>query len=162
MSQATSCRRARRHSVACVLALTALWPFAGGAQNGRVEPGDRIRFSLGPSRVLHEARLEQLTADSLIVERCPSCAQLRYARREVGDLAVFRRKPAGMRALRGFGVGGLIGLVAGGIGGLTCHGTADKCEGWFVAFPFFGLIGGAIGAIAGYLGAYTWQPIGAA
>jgi hypothetical protein len=63
-----------------------------------------------------------------------------------------------MRAISGFGIGGLIGLLAGALTAVGCHG-GDKCDTVLVAIPFGGLAGGLIGSLAGYLSAYSWQPV---
>jgi hypothetical protein len=145
---------------AAILTIIMALPLStSGAQVHQLKRGEKIRFSIGATRELHEARLERFTPDSMILESCATCNRLRFARREAYDLEVFRRKSARSRAVTGFGIGGLFGLAAAGIRGLSCHGTADKCEDWFFALPFFGLIGGFVGSIVGYLGAGAWQPI---
>jgi hypothetical protein len=141
--------------VALLLVSTASW---GGAQSGGVKRGDRIRFSIGAPDSLHVAVLDRLTSDSLFLKSCPTCDRLLYSRAEAGRLAVFRKSGGGMRAISGFGIGGLVGLVVAGLAAANCHG-GDRCDGGIVAIPFIGLAGGLVGAIGGYLSGYKWQPI---
>jgi hypothetical protein len=128
------------------------------AQAAHVTRGDRVRFSIGPPDSLHEAVLERVTPDSLVLESCGTCARLLYGRSEIGRLAVFRKSGAGMRAVTGFGLGGLVGLGIAGVAVAGCHG-GDKCDGTVVAIPFLGLLGGLIGAVGGYLSGYKWVPV---
>ncbi|HJQ55086.1 MAG TPA: hypothetical protein VJ825_14700 [Gemmatimonadaceae bacterium] len=124
-----------------------------------MEHGEKIRFSIGSRTVLHEARLDWATKDSAVLESCATCDRLRYGRDELHYLEVWRGSSAGRRALRGFGIGGAVGLGIAGIGGATCRGTADKCEGWFPMLGILGFGAGLIGGLIGYLTAGSWQPV---
>ena len=133
------------------------------AQETMLRSGARIRFRTNDSvqlakDSLHVAQLARLTRDSLIVQRCMTCARLGYARAEVKHLEVFRPSDRGSRFLTGFGVGGLLGLGLGVLGATTCHG-GDKCDGAIFLIPFGGIVGGLIGGMGGYLTAYRWDAI---
>jgi hypothetical protein len=143
-------------SLIALLLVTAASP--ASAQTGDVARGDRVRFSIGSPDSLYEGVLDRLTPDSLFLESCETCTRLLYSRSEIGRLAVFRKSGGGMRAVTGFGLGGLIGLAIAGFAAASCHG-GDKCDGAIVAIPFFGLAGGLIGAIGGYLSGYKWVPV---
>ena len=122
--------------------------------------GPKVRFWIVAGGSVHTAQLRDLTADSLILESCATCSTLRYSRAEVNHIEVFRQLPRGMRTLRGYGYGGLIGLVAGAIVAGTCRGIGDTCDGAILAVPIGGIVGGLIGGLVGYLTAYRWDPIG--
>jgi len=132
---------------------------SAAAQNSDLRHGEKIRFAIGSHQVLHEARLDWATRDSVILESCSTCDRLRYGREELHYLEVWRGSSAGRRALRGFGIGGAIGLGIAGIGSATCRGTPDKCEGWFALLGILGFGAGLIGGIIGYLTASSWQPV---
>jgi hypothetical protein len=132
---------------------------SASAQDLLLHPGARIRFGIDTTRALHVADLGQATRDSLLLRDCQTCSRLSYSRLEVNRLAVFRRVPAGMRMVSGFGFGGVAGLALGLIAARTCHGVGDECDGSIVVVPALGLLGGLVGVLAGYLTAYSWDPV---
>lgn len=150
-------RPALRWALLVGLVIASAAPAA--AQSRDLEHGEKIRFSIGSRTVLHEARLDWATKDSVILESCATCDRLRYGRDELHYLEVWRGSSAGRRALRGFGIGGAIGMGIAGISGATCRGTADKCEGWFALLGILGFGAGLIGSLIGYLTAGSWQPV---
>jgi hypothetical protein len=135
-------------------------PLTLGAQSTSSPPaGSKVRFWIVAGGSVHTAQLERLTPDSLILQSCATCTTLRYARTEVNHIEVFRALPSGMRTLSGYGYGSLIGLVAGVIAASTCRKLGDGCDGAILLVPAGAILGGLIGAIAGYLGSYTWDPV---
>jgi hypothetical protein len=127
------------------------------AQSTFPDPGAKIRFSIAPSSQLHEGRLERMTGDSIVLERCPTCDRLHFGRAEIRDLEVWPSHASWGRALRGFGIGGAVGFAIAGLRGATCHGTADKCEDWVPLLGILGFAGGILGGFVGYLTGGSWQ-----
>lgn len=146
-------------SVLCVLSIAAV-PARGQVTNTiGIQPGSTVRFQIGGDASYRSGVLSRFTADSLIVERCPTCqGRLLYARSELTRLDVSERMPSGSRVLTGFGVGGLTGLALGALGAAACGG-GYKCEDEILLVPFGGLFGGLVGALIGYLTAYKWVPV---
>lgn len=143
-----------------ILSSLFLAPLLLGAQSTSPPvAGSQVRFWVVAGGSVHTAQLERLTPDSLILESCATCTILRYARADVNHIEVFHRLPSGMRTVQGFGYGGLIGLVAGVIGASTCHKIGDGCDGAILLVPVGGILGGLIGAIAGHLSSYKWEPV---
>jgi len=135
---------------------------AGGQAITRVgiEPGATIRFQIGWDPSFRGGVLTRFTPDSLIVERCPTCqGRLQYTRAELTRLEVSRRIPAGSRVLSGFAIGGIIGFALGYLAAATCKGPGDTCDAGLVTFAFGGLLGSLVGATAGYLTSYKWEPV---
>ena len=125
-----------------------------------VAPGATIRFVTGTDSRLIVGHLSNLTADSLIIDRCPNCDRLRYGTREISRLEVLRGSWRG----RHFGVGFLFGAFAGLIAAVLddakpCH--SDGCGlgiGAFLIYPPFGaLIGGIIGVALPT--SEHWEPV---
>jgi hypothetical protein len=113
-----------------------------------IAPGATIRFVVGTDSSLRVGHLSNLTADSLIIERCTNCDRLRYGTREISRLEVLRGSSRG----RHFAVGLLFGAFAGLIAAVfenaqACH--TDVCGlrvlDFFALPPFGALIGGIIG-----------------
>jgi hypothetical protein len=113
-----------------------------------IAPGATIRFVVGTDSRLIVGHLSNLTADSLIIERCTTCDRLRYGTREISRLEVLRGSSRG----RHFAVGLLFGAFAGLIAAVfenaqACH--TDVCGlrmlDFFALPPFGALIGGIIG-----------------
>ena len=113
-----------------------------------IAPGATIRFVVGTDSRLIVGQLRNLSADSLIIDRCTNCDRLRYSTREISRLEVLRGSSRG----RHFAVGLLFGAFAGLIAAVfenaqACH--SDVCGlgvGAFLIGPPFGaLIGGIIG-----------------
>jgi hypothetical protein len=113
-----------------------------------IAPGATIRFVAGTDSRLIVGHLSNLTADSLIIDRCTNCDRLRYGTREISRLEVLRGSSRGKH----FGVGLLFGAFGGLIAAVLenaqpCH--SDVCGlrvGAFIIGPPFGaLIGGIIG-----------------
>lgn len=147
----------------CLWAAIQLCGYSAGAQSSTqpvgIESGASIRFQIFGDSLFRSGFLSRFTQDSLIVERCPTCyGRLAYGRTELTRLDVSRRLPGGSRALSGFAIGGAAGLGLGYISTVNCKG-GDKCDGAIVAIPFLGILGGLIGAAAGYLSAYKWEPV---
>jgi hypothetical protein len=151
-------RRQAMSSIA--LSVLLLAPIPAGGQSVLLPPGSTVRFRIHPADPPHQATLETLTADSLILQRCETCTGLRFARTQVSHLELLRDRPAGPRLAAGFGIGGLIGLGLGALAANSCHGIGDTCDGSVLAVPLLGILGAMIGALAGFLTAYKWVPIG--
>ena len=127
--------------------------------------GATIRFVVGTDSLPTVGHLTNLTADSLIVERCANCVRLRYATREISGLEVRR----GSSRARHFGHG----LVFGALAGLSiavfdnaqpCHALdTDVCGfrvlDFFVGPPFGALIGGIVGLALPTR--ERWEPVAA-
>jgi hypothetical protein len=136
---------------------------AGAQSNARpigIEPGASIRFQIFGDSLFRSGVLSRFTQDSLIVERCPTCyGRLDYGRAELTRLDVSKRTGGGgSRALGGFAIGATAGLALGYLGAISCKG-GDKCDAGIVVIPFAGILGGLIGAGAGYLTAYKWESV---
>ena|ERR1700674_694684 len=119
-----------------------------GVAPSTIAPGATIRFVVGTDSRLIVGQLRNLSADSLIIDRCTNCDRLRYSTREISRLEVLRGSSRG----RHFAVGLLFGAFAGLIAAVfenaqACH--SDVCGlgvGAFLIGPPFGaLIGGIIG-----------------
>jgi hypothetical protein len=125
--------------------------------------GATIRFVVGTDSLPTVGHLTNLTADSLIVERCANCVRLRYGTREISGLEVRR----GSSRARHFGHG----LVFGALAGLSiavfdnakpCHALdTDVCGfrvlEFFVGPPFGALIGGVVGVALP--ARERWEPV---
>ena len=147
-------------STAPLFGVLLLVPFVVGAQSTVLRAGSTVRFRIYPTDPPHQATLDSLTADSLILQRCEPCSGLRFARTGISHLELLRDRPAGPRLAAGFGIGGLIGLGLGALAANSCHGIGDTCDGSIVALPLLGILGAMIGTLAGFLTAYKWVPIG--
>jgi hypothetical protein len=141
------------------LAATALCAIPCVAQTTVVKAGATVRFRLAAGDPYRQGQLAQLTADSLIVERCPLCnGRLRYGRVELERLDVSRRVDGGSRVAKGVLIGGGAGLLAGVASEATCHG-GPRCEFAALAIPFLTFVGAAVGGIAAYLSSYVWESV---
>jgi len=129
------------------------------AQETGPREGALIRFRVPPQQAWHVADLARLTADSLVVERCPSCDRLQFSRPDVEHIEVSVPVNRGGRLMAGLGIGTLIGGGLGYISARTCKGTADACDLAVLAVPFGAIAGGVIGAAAGFLSGYKWEPV---
>ena len=133
--------------------------FSARAQSAGITRGAQIRFQVSGDSLFRSGFLSRFTQDSLIVERCPTCyGRLTYSRAELTRLDVSKRRPGGLRALTGFAIGATTGLALGFLSAVNCKG-GDKCDGAILLLPFGGLLGGLIGASAGYLSSYKWEPV---
>ena len=147
----------------CLCAAIQLCGYSAGAQSSTrpvaIESGASIRFQIFGDSLFRSGILSRFTQDSLIVERCPTCyGRLAYGRSELTRLDVSKRLPGGSRALGGFAIGASAGLGLGFLSAVNCKG-GDKCDGVVVVVPFLAILGGAIGAAAGYLSAYKWEHV---
>jgi hypothetical protein len=124
--------------------------------------GATIRFVVGTDSLPTVGHLTNLTADSLIVERCANCVRLRYATREISGLEVRR----GSSRVRHFGHG----LVFGALAGLSiavldnaqpCH--DDLCGLRVLGFLVFPPTGALMGGIVGVAlpTRERWEPVAA-
>jgi hypothetical protein len=127
--------------------------------------GATIRFMVGTDSLPTVGHLTNLTADSLIVERCAKCVRLRYGTHEISGLEVRR----GSSRARHFGHG----IVFGALAGLSiavvdnarpCHALdTDVCGfrvlEFFVGPPFGALIGGIVGVALP--ADQKWEPVAA-
>lgn len=129
------------------------------AQSSIVQQGATVRFRLGTEDAFRSGQLATLTADSLILTRCPTCnGRLLYGRSEINSLEVMRNTDSGSRIVHGVLLGAAVGGGLGYLSATTCHGT-EKCDLAGLAVPFGAVLGGLIGAAAGYLGSYKWEPV---
>ena len=125
-----------------------------------IAPGATIRFVVGTDSRLIVGHLSNLTADSLIIDRCANCDRLRYGTSEVSHLEVLRGSSRGRHFAVGLGVGALAGLIAAVFNSAqACH--TDVCDlrdlGFLYGPPLGALIGGIIG-IALPTG-QRWEPV---
>lgn len=164
----------RTVSVALFVSTTVV-ACSGGAP--RVETGISVVPAVAPSTIAHGATirfvagtdslavigyLNNLTADSLIVERCTKCDRLRYSTREINRLEVLRGSSRRRHFAHGLVFGALAGLSAAVlVNAQPCH--TDVCDLRlldFLALPPFGaLIGGIIGVVLPT--AERWEPVAA-
>jgi hypothetical protein len=127
-----------------------------------IAPGATIRFVAGTDSRLIVGHLSNLTADSLIIDRCTNCDRLRYGTREISRLEVLRGSSRGKHFAVGLGVGALAGVIAAVlVNAQPCH--TDVCGlralGFYYFPPFGALIGGIIG-ISLPTGK-RWEPVAA-
>jgi hypothetical protein len=113
-----------------------------------IAPGATIRFVVGADSRLIVGHLSNLTADSLIIDRCTGCDRLRYGTGELSRLEVHRGSSRGKHFAVGLGVGALAGLIIAFLQYIQpCH--TDVCGlsalGFFFDPPEGALIGGIIG-----------------
>jgi hypothetical protein len=113
-----------------------------------IAPGATIRFVVGTDSRPIVGHLRNLTADSLIIDRCENCDRLRYGTFEISRLEVLRGSSRGKHFAAGLVVGAFAGLIAAVLNSAqACH--TDVCGlrdlGFFVGPPFGALIGGIIG-----------------
>jgi len=149
----------RLNALLRIIAASALWALPCVAQTTVVKPGATVRFRLAADDPYRQGLLSQLTADSLIVERCPLCyGRLRYGRVEVSRLDVSRRVSSGTRVLTGVLLGGGVGLLAGAASAGSCHG-GPECDLSGLAVPALGLLGAVFGGLGAYLSSYIWEPV---
>lgn len=147
-----------------VLSVVILGGISAQAQGPRLNPlaiesGATIRFRIRGDYSYRSGVLARLTADSVIVERCPTCqGRLFYDQSELTRLDVSRRIPAGPRILSGFAIGAIAGFALGYVSAATCTG-GDQCDFGVVAVAFGGLFGGLVGATVGYLTSYKWESV---
>ena len=114
-----------------------------------IAPSATIRFAVGTDSRLRLAHLSNLTADSLIVDRCTNCDRLRYSTLEISRLEVLRGSSRGKHFAVGLGIGALAGIVIAVLNyARPCH--TDVCDlralGFLYGPPEGALIGGIIGA----------------
>jgi hypothetical protein len=130
-----------------------------------IEPGAMIRFVMGTESRLIVGHLSNLTADSLIIDRCTNCDRLRYGTREISRLEVLRGSSRGKHFAVGLGIGALAGLTIAGLNyARPCHALdTDVCAfrafGFVYGPPFGALIGGIVGAsLPTHM---RWEPVAA-
>jgi hypothetical protein len=138
--------------------ITAVRPVAPST----IAPGATIRFAVGTDSRLIVGHLRNLSADSLIIERCTNCDRLRYGTREISRLEVLRRSSRGRHFAVGLLFGAFVGLIAAVFDNAqACH--TDVCGlrmlDFFALPPFGALIGGIVG-IALPTG-QRWEPVAA-
>jgi hypothetical protein len=127
--------------------------------------GATIRFVVGTDSLPTVGHLTNLTADSLIVDRCPNCVRLRYATREISGLEVRRGSSRGRHFGHGLVFGALAGLsIAVFDNARPCHARdTDVCGfrvlEFFVGPPFGALIGGIVGLALPTR--ERWEPVAA-
>ncbi|MEA2762743.1 MAG: hypothetical protein QOD47_2027 [Gemmatimonadaceae bacterium] len=125
-----------------------------------IAAGATIRFLVGTDSRLNVGRLNKLSADSLIIDRCENCDRLRYGTLEISRLEVLRGSSRGRHFAIGLGVGALAGLLSATIDNARpCH--TDVCDlrllGFIIGPPIGALIGGII-ALAFPTG-QRWEPV---
>ena len=130
-----------------------------------IAPGTTIRFMAGTDSRLIVGHLSNLTADSLIIDRCTNCDRLRYGTREISRLEVLRGSSRGKHFAVGLGIGALAGVIIAGLNyARPCHALdTDVCAfrafGFFYGPPFGALIGGIIGSSLPTR--MRWEPVAA-
>jgi hypothetical protein len=125
-----------------------------------IAAGATIRIVAGTDSHLIVGQLRNLTADSLIIDRCENCDRLRYSTGEISRLEVRRGSSRGKH----FGIGLLFGAFAGLIAAVLddaqpCH--SDGCGfgvGAFLIGPPFGALIGGIIAVA-LPTTEHWEPV---
>jgi len=127
--------------------------------------GATIRFMVGTDSLPTVGHLTNLTADSLIVERCANCVRLRYGTHEISGLEVRRGSLRGRHFGHGLVFGALAGLsIAVFDNAQPCHALdTDVCGfrvlDFFVGPPFGALIGGIVGLALPTR--ERWEPVAA-
>lgn len=130
-----------------------------------IAPGATIRFVVGTDSRLIVGHLSNLTADSLIIDRCTNCDRLRYGTREISRLEVLRGSSRGKHFAVGLGIGALAGVIIAGLNyARPCHALdTDVCGfrafGFIYGPPFGALIGGIIGVSLPTR--MRWEPVAA-
>ena len=142
-------------------ALAFTLPGSTGAQQTVLKAGATVRFRLGGDDFYRQGQVSQLTADSLIVERCPNCDdRFRYSRAELSRFDVSKRIGGAGRVMTGVLLGGAIGLAGGFVSAETCGG-GSRCELAALDVPLFTILGLLVGGVVAYLTSYTWEPVAA-
>jgi hypothetical protein len=127
-----------------------------------ITPGSRVRVS-HPGEGTRTGTLVALTADTLEVRLAGSSESARLPLAEVTRLDVSRGTQRHMRrAGVGFVVGAGLGAVMGALGGINCR-PDEWCfssgEGALLGAGTFGIVGGAIGLIAGVIPSEKWERV---
>jgi len=130
-----------------------------------IAPGATIRFVVGTDSRLIVGHLSNLTADSLIIDRCTNCDRIRYGTREISRLEVLRGSSRGKHFAVGLGIGALAGVTIAGLNyARPCHALdTDVCGfrafGFIYGPPLGALIGGIIGVSLPTR--MRWEPVAA-
>ena len=130
-----------------------------------IAPGATIRFVVGTDSRVIVGHLSNLTADSLIIDRCTNCGRLRYATREISRLEVLRGSSRGKHFAVGLGIGALAGVTIAVLNyARPCHALdTDVCGfrafGFVYGPPLGALIGGIIGVSLPTR--MRWEPVAA-
>ena len=137
-------------------------PVVHAVMPSTIAPGATIRFAVGTDSRLIVGHLSNLTADSLIIDRCTNCDRLRYGTGEISRLEVLRGSSRGKHFAAGLAVGALAGFISAVVNTtLPCH--TDVCGmrdlGFFTFPPFGALIGGIIGISLST--GERWEPVAA-
>src|ERR1043166_999565 len=141
----------------CAISIVSCAPAL--VQSSSVQQGATVRFRVPPVSAFRSGQVQTLTADSLILARCATCAgRLLYSRSEINTLEVMRPTAKSSR----IGTGALVGLLIGGglgyLSAVTCD-RGDTCDLEVAAVPFGALAGALIGGIVGYLRSYKWEAV---
>lgn len=127
--------------------------------------GATIRFVVGTDSLPIVGHLTNLTADSLIVDRCANCVRLRYGTRDISRLEVRRGSSRGRRFGHGLVFGALAGLsIAVFDNAKPCHASdTDVCGfrvlEFFVGPPLGAVVGGIVGVALP--SGEPWEPVAA-
>ena len=135
-------------------------PVVRGVAPSTIARGATIRFVVGTDSGLIVGHLRNLTADSLMIDRCANCDRVRYATSEISRLEVLRGSSRGRHFAVGLGVGALVGLIAAVLNSAQpCH--TDVCDlrdlGFLYGPPLGAVIGGLIGIALPT--AERWEPV---
>jgi hypothetical protein len=125
-----------------------------------IAPGATIRFVVGTDSRLIVGHLSNLTADSLIMDRCTNCDRLRYGTREISRFEVLRGSSRGRHFAVGLGAGALAGLILAVLNNAqACH--TDVCDLRLLGFIYGPPIGALIGGIIGVSlpTGERWEPV---
>jgi hypothetical protein len=128
-----------------------------------IAAGATIRFVVGTDSRPTVGHLSNLTADSLIMDRCTNCDRLRYGTREITRLEVLRGSSRGKHFAVGLGIGALAGVAMAGLNyARPCHALdTDVCGfrafGFIYGPPLGALIGGIIGVSLPIR--MRWEPV---